>query len=189
DIIDGDFVSNEPEIVFQIDYEGPFPIDDTTAVRYYLDNKPIPYSAMQVEHDSVNQSIRSTYRPPLENGDHFIKIASEAFNLDRFFTVSNELKIVDLYNYPNPFSDETAFTFKLTRIPEEVIIKIYTVAGRLIKNIYLTSSDLKTDFNKIEWDGRDEDGDKIANGVYLYKVILKDQDESQSYTQKLAVMR
>ncbi|NOX66457.1 MAG: T9SS type A sorting domain-containing protein, partial [Chlorobi bacterium] len=151
--------------------------------------KRIPYTEMQVDYDTINQTVKSTYTPPLENGDHFLKVSGESFSFDKYFTVSNELKIVDLYNYPNPFSDKTSFTFKLTRVPEEVIIKIYTVAGRLIKNISLTSSDLKTDFNKIEWDGRDEDGDQIANGVYIYKVILKDSDESESYVQKLAVMR
>ena len=189
DIIDGDFVSSEPEIIFQIDYQGDFPVSDTTAVNYYLDNKRISYTSMHMEYDTINQMIKSTYKPPLENGDHFLKVSGDSFSLDKFFTVSNELKIVDLYNYPNPFSENTYFTFKLTRVPEEVVIKIYTVAGRLIKNIYLTISDLKTDFNKIEWDGRDEDGDQIANGVYIYKVILKDPNESESYTQKLAVVR
>ena len=142
-----------------------------------------------MEYDTINHTIKSTYQPSLENGDHFLRVAGDSFSLDKYFEVSNELKIVDLYNYPNPFAENTSFTFKLTRVPEEVVIKIYTVAGRLIKNIFLRSSDLKTDFNKIEWDGRDEDGDRIANGVYIYKVILKDPSESESYTQKLAVVR
>lgn len=189
DIIDGDFVSNEPEIIFQIDYQGGFPVHDTTSVNYYLDNKRIPYTSMQMEYDTINQTITSTYNPPLEDGDHFLRVNGDSFSLEKYFEVSNELKIVDLYNYPNPFAENTAFTFKLTRVPEEVIIRIFSVAGRLIKNIYLTSSDLKTDFNKIDWNGRDEDGDRIANGVYIYKVILKDPNESESYTQKLAVMR
>jgi len=189
DIIDGDFVSSQPEIIFQIDYNGPFPVYDTTAVNYYMDNERIAYVDMQVDIDTVNQTIKSTYLPSLKDGDHFLKISGDLFSLEKYFAVSNELKIVDLYNYPNPFSDKTSFTFKLTKVPEEVVIKIYTVAGRLIKNISLTSGELKTDFNKIEWDGRDEDGDQIANGVYIYKVILKDADESESYIQKLVVMR
>ena len=68
-------------------------------------------------------------------------------------------------------------------------IKIYTIAGRLIKEIDKNSSELKFDFNKIYWDGRDEDGDPIANGVYLYKVIMQAGDISQDVTQKLAIVK
>ncbi|MCW9065746.1 MAG: T9SS type A sorting domain-containing protein, partial [Ignavibacteriaceae bacterium] len=92
-------------------------------------------------------------------------------------------------NYPNPTSGETYFTFKLTQIPENISIKIFTIAGRLIKEIDLASSELKFDFNKIYWDGRDEDGDPIANGVYIYKVIMHAGDTTQDITQKLAVVK
>ena len=60
-------------------------------------------------------------------------------------------------------TDNTNFTFLLTQIPDELKIKIYTVAGRLIKVLETGSSQLKTNFNSIAWDGRDEDGDLIAN--------------------------
>jgi flagellar hook assembly protein FlgD len=48
---------------------------------------------------------------------------------------------------------------------------------------------LNYDFNRIEWDGRDEDGSLIANGVYLYKVIVKKGSDVITATQKLAVVR
>ena len=94
-----------------------------------------------------------------------------------------------VYNYPNPTSGETHFTFKLTQIPEEIKIKIFTIAGRLVKELKLTSADLKFDFNKIYWNGRDEDGDILANGVYLYKVIMKAGDKTEDVTQKLDIVR
>ena len=68
-------------------------------------------------------------------------------------------------------------------------IKIYTIAGRLIKEIKIPAVDLSYDFNKIYWDGRDEDGDIIANGVYLYKVILTAGDKTEDVIQKLAIVR
>ena len=86
-------------------------------------------------------------------------------------------------------SGETYFTFKLTQIPDELKIKIYTIAGRLIKEISIPASDLRFDFNKIYWDGRDEDGDNLANGVYLYKVILTAGDKTEDMIQKLAIVR
>jgi len=101
----------------------------------------------------------------------------------------NEANIIDVYNYPNPFKSNTHFTFRLTQKPDELKIKIYTVAGRLIRELLIPAVNLGSDFNKIEWDGRDQDGDLIANGVYIYKVIMKKNDETKEVTQKLSVVR
>ncbi|HRI47074.1 MAG TPA: FlgD immunoglobulin-like domain containing protein, partial [Ignavibacteriaceae bacterium] len=103
--------------------------------------------------------------------------------------VYNDLKIAQVYNYPNPFTETTNFTFKLTQVPDEVVIKVYTIAGRLIREIKKNSSELNADFNFIQWDGRDQDGDKIANGVYLYKVIARLGDKTEHITEKLAKIR
>jgi len=92
-------------------------------------------------------------------------------------------------NYPNPFKDDTYFTFKLTQIPDELKIIIYTIAGRKIKEIKLSAAELKFDFNRIFWDGRDQDGDLAANGVYLYKIISQKGSEKTELTQKLSVLR
>ena len=97
--------------------------------------------------------------------------------------------MLNVYNYPNPFADDTYFTFKLTQIPDEIKIKVFTIAGRLIKEFILNSSQLNFDLNKVYWDGRDQDGDQIGNGVYLYKVIMDVDGKKQDITQKLAVVR
>ena len=96
---------------------------------------------------------------------------------------------MEVYNYPNPFANETYFTFRLSQIPEEVKIRIYTIAGRMIKEIVKKSSELNYDLNKIYWNGRDEDGDAIANGTYLYKMIMKNADKVESVTQKLVIVK
>jgi hypothetical protein len=51
------------------------------------------------------------------------------------------------------------------------------------------ASDLSYDFNKIYWNGKDEDGDDLANGVYLYKVIISAGDKTEDVIQKLAIVR
>jgi len=71
-------------------------------------------------------------------------------------------------NYPNPFRNRTTFTFVMGPGDAEVHIKIFTLSGRLIRTLESAGND---GFNQIEWDGRDEDGDQLANGVYLYKII------------------
>ena len=83
---------------------------------------------------------------------------------------SERLALKNIVNYPNPFRNETSFTFDLTIPASKIQIKIYTIAGRLIR--YIENYDaIDANFNFIPWDGRDEDGDQLANGVYLYKII------------------
>jgi len=103
----------------------------------------------------------------------------------------NELVIDNVYNYPNPFRSNTTFTFQKNNIdsPVDVRIKVYTVAGRLIREIERNS--IIENFVKVDWDGKDEDGNIIANGTYLYKLIVKSTDGefNKSVLGKLAVVR
>ncbi len=76
----------------------------------------------------------------------------------------------EVMNYPNPFTNKTTFTF-FTNQDSEVVIKIYTVSGQLIKTLEYHNAG--NGFNMVEWNGLDEQGDFPANGVYLYKLIAK----------------
>jgi hypothetical protein len=94
----------------------------------------------------------------------------------------------DLLNYPNPFSSETDFTFKILQ-SAEIEIEIYTVGGRLIKSLGPKTCTPMFVFNQFIWNGRDEEGDKIANGVYIYKVKADFNGEIVTKIGKLIVMR
>ena len=149
------------------------------------------------QFNSANPKMVAEYRPHLEDGDYSINLLAknaagninDSAGVTRSFTVLSDTRLLSVYNYPNPFSGETYFTFKLSQIPDELKINIYTVAGRLVKVIEKNSPELRTDFNRIYWDGRDEDGDRLANGVYLYKMYIKKGDRTESVTQKLAIIR
>ena len=91
-----------------------------------------------------------------------------------------------MLNYPNPFFGPTNFTFELTQ-PADVTIKIYTVAGRLIKVI--DAGAVSAGFQQVPWDGLDADGDALANGVYIYKVFANDGNEKVGEISKIVVMR
>ena len=99
--------------------------------------------------------------------------------------------MLNVYNYPNPFKNDTYFSFRLTQIPEELRIKIYTVAGRLLKEFNISQAEIGNNLNSVivHWDGRDQDGDLVANGVYFYNVIMKTGDKVKNIMQKLAVIR
>ena len=77
--------------------------------------------------------------------------------------------IQDVVNWPNPFKDRTEFVYFLTVPATDVTIKIYTESGRLIKKIKHAPGNIG--YNYEPWDGRDDDGDQIANGTYIYKII------------------
>ena len=88
-------------------------------------------------------------RNPVMNSEDIIvnQVGHDLF--EKFFLVSNEAKLLLVYNYPNPFTSETHFTFKLTQIPDEIKIKIFTIAGRLVREFSVSSAGLDYDFNKI----------------------------------------
>lgn len=94
--------------------------------------------------------------------------------LDFRVATTAELALEGVLNYPNPFNprrEHTTFTFSLNQ-SATVSIKIYTVAGRLIKTIEdVPGVDGFNYFQEgLKWDGRDEVGDPVANGVYFYKI-------------------
>lgn len=196
-IVDGDFVSSTPEINVLLTYQSKFPVQDTNAVKFYLDLNRIYYTQLEIEYDSVNREVKYLFEPVLQPGTHQFKIEGENLlsaesgnsGYQKTFIVSDETKLIDVYNYPNPFASSTNFMMRLTNIPDEIQINIYTIAGRLIKKIVRPRSELKIDTNKFEWNGRDEDGNLVANGIYLYKVILKSADQNDSVTNKLAIVR
>jgi flagellar hook assembly protein FlgD len=81
-------------------------------------------------------------------------------------------------NYPNPFSTSTRFVFTLTgsEIPEYFKIQIMTVTGKVIREIMrdeLGPIHIGRNITEYAWNGRDEFGDQLANGVYLYRVLTK----------------
>jgi len=89
---------------------------------------------------------------------------------------TDQLTVADVFNYPNPFgASGTAFTFRQNQsAPLSVTVKIFTVAGRLIRTIQEYAPG--DSFVRVPWDGRDGDGDVIAKGVYLYKLIVRTTD-------------
>ncbi|HLX11989.1 MAG TPA: type IX secretion system sortase PorU, partial [Bacteroidota bacterium] len=90
---------------------------------------------------------------------------------------SSGLQLSNVFNYPNPFSHGTIFTFTHNELGSlNVEVKVYTVAGRLIRTLEATSGSAHGNTVQVPWDGRDRDGSAIANGTYLYKIIAHTTD-------------
>ncbi len=133
----------------------------------------------------------------MNDGDYTIEVKAwdvynNFSNEESFFTVvsSNDLVIRDVYNYPNPFNSSTTFTFQhnLTQ-PVDVKINIYTIAGRKVQE--LEEKNINEKFVKIYWNGTDGDSDQMANGTYLYKLIVNttNGEFTQSVIGKMAIIK
>ncbi len=200
-IVEGDYVSNTPVILINVYDNSRFLAEnDTTKINLFLDNSRISYAANENNltispiDDSDEPKLKAQVRftPELKDGDHsleiFVKDARNNLTYHRDdFQVTSEFKIFNVFNYPNPFSDGTEFTFHLTQPSDKVMIKIYTVAGRLLRK--LEYHHLEAGFHFIYWNGLDQDRNKMANGVYLYKIVARARDKHVEQIEKLVIMR
>ena len=88
---------------------------------------------------------------------------------------SAELALSHVLNYPNPFSTKTDFYFEHNYPQDDlgVRIQIFTVSGKIVKTIDGFYSTDGFRVGPIPWDGKDDFGDKIGTGVYVYKIQVK----------------
>jgi hypothetical protein len=88
---------------------------------------------------------------------------------------SHELVIKNLLNYPNPFRDETTFSFEHNRSGEdlEINVLIYSLTGSLVKVIEGTSFNSEFRINDIQWNGRGGSGKKLESGIYIYRIYVR----------------
>ena len=81
------------------------------------------------------------------------------------------LVVANVMNYPNPMEEATEFFFDLSESAESAELKIFTLAGRLIKT-FREERPIVGHNRLFHWDGRDADGDRVAQGVYIFKLII-----------------
>jgi hypothetical protein len=116
---------------------------------------------------------RVLFSVPADQGDGPLSITVKAWdnaNNSAQATASvnvgsaEDFRILEFLNYPNPFTGQTTFYFRTNGVPTKASIEVFTVAGRRIRTF-----DWAADGQTI-WDGTDEVGDRVANGVYLTKL-------------------
>ncbi|WP_052739168.1 C25 family cysteine peptidase [Pontibacter korlensis] len=142
-----------------------------------------------------NSDFKLEYKPAkLADGKYTLQVqAKDAAGKDSGvspykigFEVVSESSISNFYPFPNPFSTKTNFIFTVTgsTIPEHIKIQILTITGKVVKEIMKEElGPLRIGNNKTEyaWDGTDMYGDKLANGVYLYRVVMSKEEEFRKH--------
>jgi len=161
--------------------------------RYFILN-----DFFQGDLNSYQQGVVRFQLPELEPGPHSLKIkAWDVLNnsgeaiLDFIVAHDGELQLSHVLNYPNPFTSHTQFWFEHNKPGQslQVQVQIMTMTGRIIKTISQTVLSGGTRSASIEWDGRDDYGDRPGRGIYIYtlRVIAPDK-KKKVVTEKLVIL-
>ena len=141
--------------------------------------------------NSVSNIARAEFSPKnLPDGIYTLKVQSNDANLNNAgsteyqinFTVVNQKSATNFYPYPNPFTSAMRFVFTLTgnEVPDYINIKIMTIQGKVVKELNkddLGNIHVGSNITDVVWDGTDQYGDRLSNGVYLYTVTIKSNGE------------
>lgn len=199
-ILDGDLVSARPEINIRLTDENEFLIlSDTSLFDVYLKypngvtseklrftDPDVTFTPGNDQDNTANILIDKKletdgiYTLIVQAQDGSGNVSGDV-DYQISFEVINETSISEILNYPNPFSTSTKFVYTLTgdQSPDFFKIQIMTLSGKVVREI--TSAEIgplkvgkhMTDY---VYDGKDEYGEPLANGVYLYRMIARDQN-------------
>lgn len=210
-IMDGDIVSPTPHIRIELKDENKFlRLDDVNdfdlALQKLPDNQAHPIDLNQdnivfTPADTSGQNIAILeYFPELEEGEYILYVQAKDASgnlsgdqdIEARFRVIADTRISNVLNYPNPFSTSTQFIFTITgyELPEVFTIQIMTLSGKIVREITKEElGGLRIGLNRTSyrWDGRDEYGSKLANGVYLFRVLssFNDNKPTQLYNEDI----
>ena len=196
-ILNRDIVSARPHILIKLKDESKYlALNDTALLKvqirfpdgtlktYRFDNDTVKFTPANLA--SGNNTATIDFTPLLKgeddeyelivSGKDVIGNTAGAVEYHVIFRVVGKPMISNLLNYPNPFTTSTAFVFTVTgtQPPQNMRIQILTVTGKIVREV--TSNELGPvhigrNITEFKWDGTDMYGQKLGNGVYLYRVL------------------
>ena len=198
-VMNNEIVSSRPDITITLNDQNPYiPLNDTSVFEIWL-LKPDTETAERIWFDIEMAANRLNWYPPTGSPNECKVIWNPIFDTDGFyelqvkakdmtgntagdnsyairFEVVNRSTITHLLNYPNPFTTSTRFAFTITghRLPDELRIQIFTVSGRVVREIEMSELGplrIGQNLTQFAWDGTDQYGDRLANGIYFFRVI------------------
>ncbi len=76
--------------------------------------------------------------------------------------------------YPNPFNPTATISFYVKN-PDRVKIEVFNIKGQQIKEI--TNDVFKTGFHKLNWNGKDQNGNDCASGIYFFRMETRTEKQ------------
>jgi hypothetical protein len=195
-ILNNDIVSANPHVLIKLKDESKYLLLDDTSLlkvqlqypdgslrRFYFTNDTLRFTP--ATPGSADNTATVDFLPYLpQDGTYQLlihgqdKTGNPAGNVDYSisFEVYNKPMISNMFNYPNPFTTSTAFVFTITgsQLPQNIRIQILTITGKIVREITqaeLGPLHIGRNITEFKWDGSDQYGQKLANGVYLYRVL------------------
>lgn len=198
-ILNQDIVASKPAILIKLKDESKWlSLNDTslftvqvkypdeTLRKFYFSNNTDTMQWIPAgQAPNTDNSASINFKPYFQqDGDYELIITGKdrsqntagAIQYRVAFQVINKPMISNMLNYPNPFTTSTAFVFTLTgsEVPQNIRIQILTITGKTVREITkdeLGPIHIGRNITEFKWDGTDQYGQKLANGVYLYRVI------------------
>ncbi|MEZ4839167.1 type IX secretion system sortase PorU [Flavobacterium sp.] len=148
------------------DENNPYILNDyyeTELNDYTKGNVRFPFRDLAPGLHTITFRAWDVYNNPISAEIQFIVVGEETISL------------TNVLNYPNPFVNYTQFWFSHNRPfePLDVQVQVFTITGKIIKTINQVINTEGFLSREITWDGRDDFGDKIGKGVYVYKLTVK----------------
>jgi hypothetical protein len=187
----GDLIPSSGEISLIVSDSSGLDLRAGTNLQVSINEQPrIPLAERfsYVTGSSTTGEVSVSYETPSLSDSISLEVnakdnAGNIATVKTAFKIGKEELLWDVDNYPNPMKDKTVIVYHLSQAVD-VEIKIFTIAGRLVKEIYPGIS--RYGPNYAEWDGRDRLGREVSNGVYYYMIKAGDSDP---YYGKIAVIR
>ncbi|MBD3298881.1 MAG: PKD domain-containing protein [candidate division Zixibacteria bacterium] len=192
----GDYTVNKPEFTIVLGDEGVGVSPSTIVVaftpgtasgplRYTIDDDNVSYNpdTRRVSVVTDQELVPGTQRVTLTVSD----VLGNEGSASTDFVIETGMAIRDVVNSPNPFRQETFFTFTLTEEPTEVRIRIFDLSGTLMRDII--GRDVHAGYNEVYWDGHSDNGLTLANGAYLYEIVATGPGGTAKHLDKLAILR
>ena len=202
-ILNRDIVSSKPHITAKLKDESKFmALSDTAGMKATIRFPDRSVKEYKLGTDSArftpanlnsgeNTAVIDLFPNLLQDGEYELtitandRVGNEASDLGYkvAFQVVNKPMISNLLNYPNPFTSSTAFVFTLTgsEVPQNIRIQILTITGKVVREITMNELGpirIGRNITEFKWDGTDQYGNQLANGVYLYRVLTNKNGQS-----------
>jgi hypothetical protein len=197
-ILNRDIVSSKPHIVIKLKDESKWLVLNDTAgtgvkVRFpngvirpyfFVANDTLKFTSAGTAPSTDNTATIDFNPYFLQDGDYELIVTGKdrsgntagSLEYKVGFQVINKPMISNMLNYPNPFTTSTAFVFTITgsEVPQNIKIQILTITGKIVREITqdeLGPLHIGRNITEFKWDGTDQYGQKLANGIYLYRVV------------------
>jgi len=125
--------------------------------------------------------VNAGYKKPSRNWDS-VSVTLVVSDIEARRNVHVPTKIELLGNHPNPFNNITLIKFSLPH-QSHIRLLVYNINGQLIR--HLTNGSYSGGIHQIMWDGKDDTGNDVASGTYLYQLI----NENQKLSRKLVLSK